>query len=42
MRTYLESMKNVTILEDVVSIRSTYKAQDEDALDKLAKAVVSA
>lgn len=42
MRTYLESMKNVTILEGVVSIRSTYKAQDEDALDKLAKAVVSA
>lgn len=39
MRTYLESMKNITILEDVVTIKSTYKTENEDAMDKLAKAI---
>jgi flavorubredoxin len=39
MRSYLESMKNITILEDVVTIRSTYKPENEEAMDKLAKAI---
>jgi flavorubredoxin len=39
MRSYLESMKNITILEDVVTIRSSYKAENEEAMDKLAKAI---
>lgn len=42
MRTYLESMKNITILDDVVSIKSKYKTEDEASMDKLAKAIVSA
>ena len=39
MRGYLESMKNITILEDVVTIKSTYKPEDEAAMDRLAQAV---
>ncbi|MDD6037420.1 MAG: FprA family A-type flavoprotein [bacterium] len=42
MRSYLESMKNITILDDVVSIKSTYKPENEAALDKLAQAIVRA
>lgn len=42
MRSYLESMKNVTVLDDVVTIRSTYKPENEDAMDKLARAIVQA
>ena len=39
MRSYLETMKNVTILDATVSIRSTYKPSDETALDCLANAI---
>lgn len=42
MRSYLESMKNVTVLDDVVTIRSTYKPENEEAMDKLARAIVQA
>ena len=42
MRKYLESMKNVTILDDVVTIKSTYKPENEVAMDKLAQAIVNA
>ena len=42
MRAYLESMKNITILDETVTIRSTYKPGDEEAMDALAKAVVRA
>lgn len=42
MRNYLESMKNITILDEVVSIKSTYKQEDEMAMDALAKAIVNA
>lgn len=42
MRNYLESMKNITILDEVVSIKSTYKKEDEMAMDALAKAIVNA
>ena len=41
MRTYLESMKNITILDEIVTIRSTYKPGDEEAMDALAKAIVN-
>ena len=40
MRTYLGSMKNITILDETVTIRSTYKPGDEEAMDALAGAVV--
>lgn len=40
MRTYLESMKDITILDETVTIRSTYKPGDEEAMDALAGAVV--
>jgi flavorubredoxin len=40
MRNYLEAMKNITILEDAVTIRSAYKPENEEAMDKLAKAIV--
>lgn len=39
MRTYLESMKNITILEQTVSIRSAVKPEDEAALTALAAAL---
>lgn len=42
MRTYLESMKDITILDEMVSIKSTYKSEDEAAMDELAKAIVNA
>ena len=42
MRAYLESMKNITILDETVTIRSTYKPGDEEAMDALAGAVVRA
>lgn len=42
MRNYLESMKDITILDEMVSIKSTYKPEDEAAMDELAKAIVSA
>lgn len=39
MTGYLESMKNIRILDEKVSLRSCCKPQDEEALDTLAKAV---
>ena len=39
MRGYLDTMKNITVLDDVVTIKSTYKASDEAQMDKLAQAV---
>jgi flavorubredoxin len=42
MRTYLESMKNITILDEVVSIKSALKPENEAAMDKLAQAIVNA
>ena len=42
MRGYLESMKEIRILDEVVSIKSTYHSEDEEAMDQLAKAIVEA
>lgn len=42
MRGYLESMKDITILEEMVSVKSTYKPENEDAMDKLVHAMVQA
>ena len=42
MRTYLESTKNITILDETVSIKSVYKTENEEAMDKLAQAIVYA
>ena len=42
MRGYLDTMKNITVLDDVVTIKSTYKASDEAQMDKLAQAVHNA
>lgn len=42
MRGYLESMKNITILDETVTIKSTLKPSDDAALDTLAKAIVEA
>ena len=42
MRTYLESMKNITILDETVTIKSTYKPENESAMDQLAKAITQA
>lgn len=42
MRSYLEAMKNITILDEVVSIKSKYKKENEPAMDSLAKAIVAA
>lgn len=40
MRTYLENMKNITIVDDVVTIKSTYRQENEAAMDKLAQSIV--
>lgn len=42
MRTYLESMKNITILDEVVSIKSTLKPENDEAMNQLAAAIVNA
>ena len=42
MRGYLESMKNIEIFENVVSIKSKYRAEDEEKFDMLAKEVFEA
>lgn len=42
MRGYLESMKNITILDETVTIKSTLKPENEEAMDTLAKAIVAA
>lgn len=39
MKSYLASMKNITILDEMVSIKSTYRPENEAMLDALAKAV---
>ncbi len=41
MKAQLESMKEITILEPIVTIRSAYKATDADALEKLADAIIA-
>ena len=41
MRGYLDTMKNVTVLDEVLSIKSTYKPENEAAMDELAKAIIS-
>ena len=40
MRTYLKTMKNITIIDDVVSIKSIYRQENEAAMDKLAHDIV--
>lgn len=42
MKAMLEGMKNVTILDKMVSIKSTLKESDMGAMEELAKAVVEA
>lgn len=42
MRSYLDSMKNITVLDEVVSIKSAYKPENEEAMNKLAAAIVNA
>ena len=39
MKGMLESMKNITILEPVVTIRSAMKESDMDTIDALVKSV---
>ncbi|MFI3302753.1 MAG: MBL fold metallo-hydrolase [Rikenellaceae bacterium] len=41
MKTTLESMKNVTILDPVVTIKSSYKPSDKAALEALADALLA-
>lgn len=40
MRGYLETMKNITILDETVSIKSSYKPENEAAIDSLVNAMV--
>ena len=40
MKSYLENMKNITICEDMVTIRSVMKKADGQALEKLAEKVI--
>lgn len=42
MRGYLDSMKNIKVLDEVATIKSALKAEDEETLDKLARAIVEA
>jgi len=42
MRTYLESMKDITILDEVVTIKSSYKPENAEAIDNLVNAIVNA
>ena len=42
MKTYLDSMKDIRILDETVSIKSSLKASDEDAMNALAEAVFKA
>ena len=42
MRGYLETMKNITILENVVTIKSKYKNEDETQMEQLAQAIINA
>lgn len=40
MRGYLENMKNITILDETVSIKSSYKPENEGAVDALVDAIL--
>ncbi|XME04185.1 FprA family A-type flavoprotein [Lachnospiraceae bacterium C1.1] len=42
MRGYLESMKDIKILDETVSIKSRYTSANEETMDALAKAIVVA
>ena len=42
MRGYLDTMKNVTVLDEVVTIKSAMKEADEEAIEKMAKAIIAA
>lgn len=42
MRNYLDTMKNITVLDEVVSIKSSYKAENEESMNQLAQAIVNA
>lgn len=42
MKEYLQTMKDIAILDETVSIKSSLKPSDEEALDALANAIVSA
>ena len=41
MKEYLSGMKDVTVVEPVVTIRSTMKAEDVTAIEALADAILS-
>ncbi len=42
MRGYLDAMKNITVLDEVVSLKSTLKPEDVTAMEQLARAIVQA
>ncbi len=42
IKKYLETMKDITVLDEVVSIKSTYKPENEESMDKLAQAIFQA
>ena len=42
IKKYLEAMKDITVLDEVVSIKSTYKPENEESMDKLAQAIYQA
>lgn len=42
MRTYLDTMKNITVLDTTVTIKSSYKDLDAEKIDALVKAVYEA
>lgn len=42
MRSYLESMKEITMIEPIVSIRSTMKTDTKAAMDELAETILKA
>jgi len=39
MRGYLDTMKNITVLDEVVSIKSSYKPENEDAINALVQKI---
>ena len=41
MRSILDEMKNLTICEPVVTIRSTMKEADKEAMKELAEAILA-
>jgi len=42
MRSYLENMKDITILDEVVTIKSTFMPENAEAVDNLVKSIVDA